>query len=535
MAERVAQWLIDRDFGQATPVMILSGNSIEHALMTLGCLTANVPAVPISPSFSLASQDHARLLHCVREVRPQLVFAQSGTSYADALAAIGDADGTIAVVTVDKAADGYAFADVIAAATTDAVRARRASITPDGVAKILFTSGSTGMPKAVPQTHRMLTAVLAGLDGLRDEEPEPDVIPESLEWMPWSHIAAGNINFNGVLQNGGILYLDEGRPLPGQFDATIRNLREVSPITFASAPIAFGLLADALEQDLDLRRSFFRNLRYMAYGGATLSNDIYDRLQALAIAETGFRIPLTTMYGSTETQGITMTHWATERVGLIGLPMPGMTLKLVPNGDKLEVRVKGASVMPGYLGDNARGATAFDDEGFYQLGDAVTFVDPSNPSQGLAFDGRVAEDFKLDSGTWVSVGTLRPALIAACSPYLQDAVITGHDRRWVGALLWPSAAAIETFKRKDGLDLVALAAALGARLAAHNASAGGSSRRIKRFVVMTQPLDPEAGEINDKGYVNQSAALRTRADVVDRLYQTPLAAGVMSLPAVITG
>lgn len=519
-AEAVAQSLIERGLDRDSAVLILSGNSIDHALLALGCLTAGVPAVPISPSYSLAA-DKARLLHCAQITRPDMVFAQSSQQFAGAIAALREACPEAEMVTVDGGGGTRGFATLLDSVPTGAVAARRDAIAPHDIAKILFTSGSTGLPKAVPQTHLMLTAVLAGLAGLRTEPTDPDLVPELLEWMPWSHIAAGNINFNGVVQSGGTLYLDEGRPVPGLFDATIRNLREVSPIHFASAPIAFAMLADALERDAGLRESFFRNLRYMAYGGATLSNDIYERLQAMAVAETGFRIPLTTMYGSTETQGITMTHWPTERVGLIGLPMPGITLKLVPNGPKLEVRVKGPSVMPGYLGDAARNAAAFDEEGYYRLGDAVKFVDAADPRQGLLFDGRVTEDFKLDSGTWVSVGTLRPEIVAACNPYLQDAVIAGQDKNYVAALLWPSAAALQAFAAGDALDIDALAAELSQRLVLHNAGAGGSSRRIERFAIMTEPLSLSGGEINDKGYVNQSATLASRAEAVADLYRDP--------------
>jgi len=274
-----------------------------------------------------------------------------------------------------------------------------------------------------------------------------------------------------------------------------------------------------MEGDPVLRAAFFRNLRYMGYGGATLSNDVYERMQALAIAETGQRIPLTTMYGATETQGITVVHWHTERVGLIGLPLPGITLKLVPNGAKLEVRVKGPSVTTGYHRDPERTAQAFDEEGFYKLGDAARFVDEADPAKGLVFDGRVTEDFKLDSGTWVSVGTLRPDLLAACSPWLQDALIAGQDRPYVGALLWPSAA---------GAAETALAARLAERIAAFNRAAGGSSRRISRFVILADPPSLDAGEITDKGYVNQRAGLERRAATAESLYVDPPPPGVTS-------
>jgi len=388
----------------------------------------------------------------------------------------------------------------------------------DSVAKYLFTSGSTGMPKCVPQTFGMMAGVIAGQEGLRSE-PANETPPETLEWMPWSHISAGNIGFNSVLWNGATIYLDEGKPLPGMFDTTIKNLLEVSPSLYGSAPVAFAMLADAMERDPALRRSFFSKLDYMMYGGATLSNDIYDRLQALAIAETGRRIPLTSMYGATETQGITIVHWLCEQGGLVGLPMPGITLKLVPNGSKLEVRVKGPTVASGYRGNPERTAEAFDEEGFYKLGDAVRFLDPENPAKGLAFDGRVTEDFKLHSGTWVSVGTLRPDLITACSPYIQDAVIAGQDKACATALFWPSPAGVQVFGQLPDL--------IRERLSAFNRAAGGSSRRIGRFIIMKEPPSLDAGEITDKGYVNQRCVQERRVALVAALYAEPPGEGVV--------
>lgn len=528
-SDNIAQALIDRGLGEGDAVLILSGNSTEQALLILGCMSAGVAAVPVSPSYSLASADHARLLHCAAVIRPAMVFAQSAAPFAPALAALRGAMPDIAVVTADGSGDTVPLAELGDAAAGPAVAARRDALRGDTVAKILFTSGSTGMPKAVPQTQAMMTGVIAGTGGLRAVPRDPSVVVELLDWMPWSHISAGNINFNGVINDAGTLYLDTGRPIPGQFDQTIRNLYEVSPIIFASAPIAFGMLADALERDAALRRSFFRNLIQMGYGGATLSDDLFDRLQALAITETGERIPITTMYGSTETQGITVTHWATERVGMIGLPLPGITLKLVPNGTKLEVRAKGPTVMPGYIGDPERSAAAFDEEGYYCLGDAVRFLDPDDPAKGLVFDGRVAEDFKLDSGTWVSVGTLRPDIVAACSPYVLDAVIAGQDRSFAAALLWPSAAARETFVVGGEFDAAAMAAAIAGQLADHNRGAGGSSRRIRRFLIATEPLSIADGEMTDKGYVNQRAVIERRADLIARLYREPAPADIVEV------
>ncbi|MCR5880904.1 AMP-binding protein [Phenylobacterium sp. J367] len=523
-ADGIAQWLLARGLTGADSVMVLSANSVEHALVMLGCYTAGVPIAPISPAYSLISSDHAKLKHCFATVRPKAVFVQNSDMFARAIETLKAVDPDLFFISVDGGNDTIPLSELTATEPTDAVEAAKAKLTHATVAKYLFTSGSTGMPKGVPQTHGMFAGVIAGQEGLRAEEPEPDLVPQALDWMPWSHISAGNIAFNGALWSGSTLHLDEGKPIPGMFETTIRNLYEVSPIVFGSAPVAFGMLAEAMERDPELRRSFFRNLRYMGYGGATLSNDIYERLQALAIEETGHRIPLVTMYGATETQGITVVHWITERVGLIGLPLPGITLKLVPNGSKLEVRVKGPTVTSGYHNDPEKTAAAFDEEGFYKLGDACRFLDADDPSQGLVFDGRVTEDFKLDSGTWVSVGTLRPDLVAACSPYVFDMVITGQDKPFAGALIWPSPAGMATLGEDP---LPKLVAALKERIAAFNATAGGSSRRIGRFVIMTEPPSIDAGEITDKGYVNQRATLERRHALVEGLYANPPGPGVV--------
>lgn len=523
-ADGIAQWLLDRGLTGSDSVMVLSANSVEHALVMLGCYTAGVPIAPISPAYSLISSDHAKLKHCFDTVRPKAVFVQNSDMFARAIETLRGLDPGLFFISVDGGDGTVPLSELTATDPTAAVEAARERLGHETVAKYLFTSGSTGMPKGVPQTHGMFAGVIAGQEGLRGEDPDPEVTPQALDWMPWSHISAGNIAFNGNLWGGGTLHLDEGKPIPGMFETTIKNLYEVSPFVFGSAPVAFGMLAEAMERDPELRRSFFKNLRYMGYGGATLSNDIYERMQALAVAETGCRIPLTTMYGATETQGITVVHWITERVGLIGLPLPGITLKLVPNGSKLEVRVKGPTVTSGYHNDPEKTAAAFDEEGFYKLGDACRFLDPEDPTQGLVFDGRVTEDFKLDSGTWVSVGTLRPDLVGACSPYVFDMVITGQDRPFAGALIWPSPAALATLGDDPFPKLVA---ALKARIAEFNATSGGSSRRIARFIVMAEPPSIDAGEITDKGYVNQRATLENRAALVESLYAEPPGPGVI--------
>ena len=527
--EGVAQWLLDQGLSADDSVMILSGNSIEHALMTLGAYGAGVPAAPVSPAYSLMSADHGKLKHCFDTVAPRVVFAQAGGLFDKAIATLRALRPDLLLVTADGAGEGAIAFDTVAATVPRDVAAQRERLTPATVAKYLFTSGSTGLPKGVPQTHAMMAGVIAGQEGLRLEEDEPGAVPDSLEWMPWSHISAGNISFNGVLWSGGTLWIDEGKPLPGMFETTIKNLYEVSPVVFGSAPIAFSMLAGAMEADPVLRAAFFRNLRYMAYGGATLSDDVYRRMQALAVAETGHRVPLATMYGATETQGITLTHWITERVGLVGLPLPGIALKLAPSGAKYEVRVKGPTVAAGYHKDPEKTAAAFDEEGFYKLGDAARFVDPEDPSKGLVFDGRVTEDFKLTSGTWVSVGVLRPDLVAACSPYVHDAVIAGQDKPFIGAMVWPSPAGLAALVADEGpgTPLDKLTEILRARIGAFNAAAGGSSRRVARVAILTEPPSIDAGEITDKGYVNQRATLERRAGLAAALYASAPVEGVI--------
>ncbi|EJL33647.1 acyl-CoA synthetase (AMP-forming)/AMP-acid ligase II [Caulobacter sp. AP07] len=526
--EGIAQWLLDQGVTADHSVMILSGNSIEHALMTLGAYGAGVPAAPVSPAYSLMSADHGKLRHCFDKVAPRVVFAQSGDLFEKAIATLKAIDPGLLLVTADGTGEGAHPFDAVAATVPVDVAAKRETLTPATVAKYLFTSGSTGMPKGVPQTHGMMAGVIAGQEGLRDDLRD-DEIPDSLEWMPWSHISAGNIGFNAVIWNGGTLWIDEGKPLPGMFETTIKNLYEVSPIVFGSAPIAFSMLAGAMENDPALRKAFFRKLKYMAYGGATLSDDVYRRMQALAVAETGHRVPLTTMYGATETQGVTVVHWITERVGLVGLPLPGIALKLAPSGSKYEVRVKGPTVASGYHKDPEKTAAAFDEEGFYRLGDAARFVDPQDPSRGLVFDGRVTEDFKLDSGTWVSVGVLRPDLVAACSPYVHDAVIAGQDKPYIGAMLWPSPAGLAALVAdpEPGTPLDKLGVILRDRIGAFNAAAGGSSRRVGRVAIMTEPPSIDAGEITDKGYVNQRATLERRASLAAALYASEPPEGVI--------
>ncbi len=527
-ANAVALALLDRGMGPEAPLLILSGNSIKHAVMMLGAMKARVPVAPVSVAYSLMSGDHSKLRHVYATVQPRMIFAEQGPLYARALAAIaGDGVEVVTALPVPDRDDVTRYESLISTAAGDVVAASVEKIHHGTIAKYLFTSGSTGMPKGVLQTHGMMCAVVAATEALREDEPEPDEVPQSLEWMPWNHISAGNIGFNSNLNAGGTIYLDAGKPLPGLFQETIRNLREIAPLVFGSAPIAFSWIADAMEKDAALRDHFFSKLRYAGYGGATLSQDIYERFQKLAIAATGMRIPLTTMYGATETQGVTVVHWITERVGLIGLPLPGITLKLVPNGAKLEVRVKGPTVTPGYLKRADLTAAAFDEEDFYGLGDAAKFFDENAPEKGLIFDGRVNEDFKLDSGTWVSVGTLRAQAVAAASPLIQDCVVCGHDKPFVALLAWPNlgvakdiAADSHRTTPDELINAPKVREFLRSRFAAHNSQASGSSSRIKRVLLMSEPPSIDGHEITDKGYINQRATLERRRKLADLLYES---------------
>jgi feruloyl-CoA synthase len=534
IVDAVTQGLLARGLGPDRPVMILSGNSLEHALMTLAAMQAGVPAAPVSTAYSLLSQDHAKLKYVCDLLQPGVVFVQSGRQFAKALAAL-PLDNVL-VVHVDDPADGIVsipFESLAATPATPAVDAAIASLRPDTVGKYLFTSGSTGMPKAVINTQEMMCANIVMMRQVRPRAADdPPVVV--LDWLPWNHTMGGNALFNSVLAEGGTLYIDDGRPLPGQFDETIRNLREISPTSYSNVPAGYAVLATVMEKDDALARSFFKNLKGLGYGGAALPDDLYERMQRLAVKHTGHRLVFGTGWGSTETAPTaTSTYWETDRVGLIGLPFPGVELKLVPAGPKYEIRVRGKLVTPGYYRQPELTRAAFDEEGFYRIGDAARFVDPDGPEQGLVFAGRVVEDFKLLSGTFVHVGGLRLAALSAATPVLQDAVVTGQDREFVGLLAWPNLAACRQLVGKPDATLAEVAAhpAVLTRvkdgLAEHNRANPGSSLRIARVLLLNEPPSIDGSEITDKGYINQRAVLDRRAAEVARLYADPPAAGVI--------
>ncbi len=520
----IAQALIDRGFGQSTPVMILSGNSIEHALMSYGAILAGAPATPVSPSYSTISTDFEKLRYVFDLVEPKMIFMQESAPFERALAAL-PLDG-VELVTVDGSM-GTPFAELLETRPGAGAEARFEEQHDDEVAKYLFTSGSTGMPKAVITTQRMMrvNAVMPRSVQQEHEDDEPGVL---LNWLPWNHCFGGNAILNNTLTSGGTLYIDGGRPVPGQFEETVANLREIAPTAYSNVPAAYPLLVDALENDDALAKNFFSRLRSLAYGGAALSQDIYNRMQDVALRTTGERIVFSSGYGATETAPTIMNvHWPTERMGLLGLPLPGIELKLAPTGQKMEVRVRGDCITPGYHKNPEKTAEAYDEEGFYRLGDGARFVNPDNPMEGLVFDGRVAEDFKLSTGTWVSAGKLRVQAVGASNGVLQDALIAGLDRDYIGILGFPNIPACRNVAGDPEMaveDLVrhpAVLERLAEGLREHNAGNPGSSTRVSRALLMVEPPSIDAGELTDKGYINQANALSRRADLVEKLYAEP--------------
>jgi feruloyl-CoA synthase len=524
--DALTQGLLDLKLKPESPVAILSGNSIEHALMTMAAMQARFPAAPVSPAYSLMSHDHAKLKYLFDLIKPAVVMVQDGPTFEKALKTL-PLDG-VTVIHVARPCEGIesiAFADLAATPVTKDVEQSIAQITPDTVGKLLFTSGSTGMPKAVINTQAMMCSNAAMMMQVRPRDPHG---PQAtyLDWMPWNHTMGGNALFNPVLTEGGTLYIDDGRPMPGMIEETLRNLREISPTYYANVPAGYAALAAAMEKDDALCRSFFKNLGLMAYGGARLPDDLYDRMQALAVRATGQRIVFYTGWGSTETAPTaTGTYWDTERVGLIGLPFPGVELKMVPCGSKYELRLRGINVTPGYFDQPDLTKAAFDDEGFYCIGDAGVFVDPDDPVQGIIFAGRVVEDFKLTTGTFVHVGSLRTDAIAAATPVVQDALVTGQDRAFVGLLAWPNLHACRQIvgnpdaSYEDVVKHPEVLACLKRGLEAHNSSSeGASSRRVARAMLMIEPASIDGNELTDKGYINQRAGLERRAALVQRLY-----------------
>jgi feruloyl-CoA synthase len=512
-AEGIAGTLIREGWAER-PVLVLSDNSIDHALLMLGAFLAGVPVAPISPAYCLRSRDFERLRFVANKLRPGLVYAESRAPFHAAIDALAlDAP----VVSGGETKEGLWLRDFFDEPPGD--RARERAIGPQSVAKILFTSGSTGRPKGVLNTHGMLTSnqqALAQAWPFLREHP-----PSLVDWLPWSHTFGGNHDFNLVLFHAGTLLIDDGKPTPELVGRTVANLRRLPPSLYFNVPAGFAALVPLLESDQALRDLFFSRLELVFYAGAALPNDLWRRIVALSERARGERVFMTTAWGSTETSPLaTSAHFALEAAGNIGVPVAGVTLKLVPNGTKLEVRVKGPNVMPGYLDDPELSAAAFDEEGFYCIGDAVKEIDVRDPSRGLAFDGRVAEDFKLTTGTWVNVGKLRTGLLAACSPALSDLVIAGQDEDFIAVMAWPSAPGCKALGADDPVHDRRVRDHVRAAIERWNAEHPGRSTAIGRVLLLAEAASIDAGEITDKGYVNQRATLERRANEVERLYAT---------------
>ncbi len=499
----VAQALLDRPVSTERPVTVLSGNDIEHGLIELGAMYAGIPYAPVSTAYSLVSTDFGKLRHIFGLLTPGLVYAADAKAYRKALDAVLPPDAEL--ITSET------FSRLSATHATEAVDRAYARATPDTVAKILFTSGSTGIPKGVINTQRMLASnqeMVRSILAFTDEDP-----PILCDWMPWNHTFGGNHDFGWVLYNGGSLYIDEGRPTPGGIETTIRNLEDVRPNVYLNVPKGFEALLPFLRGRPGFRAKFFSRLKMFYYAGAGISQPVWDELQRHAREEIGEEILMFTGLGSTETGPAALFPGKDlRRAGDVGLPAPGVELKLVPVEEKLEMRLRSPSVSPGYWRQPDLTAAAFDEEGFYKIGDALRFVDPNDVQKGFAFDGRLAEDFKLSTGTWVSMGPLRARFLAHCSPYAQDVVIAGHERDDVTALIFPAHDACK------GMTPEQVRALFERLLRDLSVLSTGSSNRIARAMIVTEPLSIDKHEVTDKGSLNQGAILRNRAVLVEELY-----------------
>jgi feruloyl-CoA synthase len=499
----IAQALLDRGLSTERPLAILSDNDIEHALLALACMHVGIAYVPVSSAYSLVSSDFAKLRYVIGLLTPGLVFAADGARFAKAVAA--------AIPPGTEVLHADQFAELEATPATAAVETAHGAVGPDTIAKFLLTSGSTGQPKAVINTQRMLCSnqqmLTQALPSLRQAPPV------LVDWLPWNHTAGANHNLGLVLNHGGTLYIDEGKPVPGLIEKTVRNLREVAPTIYFNVPRGYEALLPFLREDAELRKTFFSRLGLLQYAAAVLPQPVWQAYEELALQTCGERILWITGYGATETAPAVMfTNRGAARAGTVGLPLDGLEMKLAPVAGKLEARFRGPNITPGYWRQPELTRAAFDEEGYYRTGDALRFVDPADAQQGFEFDGRIAEDFKLGTGTWVSVGPLRARINAACSPLTQDVVITGHDRAWLGALVFLNAAACRDL-RADAIR--SYLQRVFDRLARE---ATGSSTLVARALIMEAPPSIDASEITDKGSINQRAVLQNRAALVERLY-----------------
>ena len=520
--DAIAQWLLDRGIARDRPILLLSGNSVAHALVKFGGMAAGVPACPVSANYGLMDANFTRLRHVVQLTRPGVVFVENAKPFARALEQVDFGDAVILTATPDDAPRGAeSLANVLATRVTDAVAERIAALRGDDHAAYMLTSGSTGPPKAVVQTYANIAANIA--QALQTIGTAAGWHGTTMDWLPWNHVS-GAFGKMLTMVAGGTLYIDEGKPVPGpMWQESLRNLREVAGSYYVNVPLGYQLLVEALEADEDLRRTFFRDLRVLLYGGAGLPQPIYERLQRLAVSTIGERIMLISAYGSTETtSGCLAIHFETDKVGL-GVPMPGIRVKLVPVDTRYEVRIAGPVVTPCYLRDPQRTAESRDEEGYYRMGDLAVFHDPQRPEQGLAFAGRLAEEFKLGSGTWVCGGQLRAELLKQLASLVDELVLCGEGHTSIGVLAWPNRTALESAGAQG------LRSTIRDRLAAHNVANPGASTSVRRLLLLQEPPNAGAHELSDKGTVNRSAVLMRRAVDVERLYAQPPAADVIKL------
>jgi feruloyl-CoA synthase len=527
-AQSIGQYLLDQGLSTERPLAILSENSLEHALLMIGAMTVGIPFCSVSTAYSLMSQDFGKLRHVIDTITPGMVYASDWAKYGKAIEAVVPRDVIVATNSVADRAESMpatiAFDHILTTPVTPAVQAAMQATDGDTIVKFLFTSGSTKLPKAVINTQRM---ICANQQQIHQSKPTVfDIPPVLVDWPPWNHTFGGNHDFFLVLFHGGTMYINDGKPTPALIGETIRNLTEIAPTVYYDVPIGFELLANEMKHNAALRKNLLSRVRMFFYAGAALAQPIWDSLYETQEQELGYRIPMTSGLGMTESSpfGLFVTHLEVK-AGDLGLPCSGMQLKLVPTGDKVEVRYKGPNITPGYWRNPEATQEAFDEEGFLCTGDAVKWIDDNNIHLGLKFDGRVAEDFKLATGTFVSVGPMRAKIIAAGAPYIQDAVITGLNLKEVGALLIP--ALIPCRKHLELPDSASLAdvaahpklqAAMQSMLNQLALSSTGSATRIARAVVLTDPPSIDKGEITDKGSINQRAVLKERDALVQALY-----------------
>ena len=519
-ARGIAAQLIGLGGDQSTPLLILSGASIEHFVVSWGAILAGVPYVPVSTNYSTVPPAFDKLQGVFEKSRPRFVWSECYTDQSDALNATGIMDADLIWLGEIDRPGGTPLTKRAEAEDESQIDARIRQLGRESVARYMFTSGSTGSPKGVIHTHGMIGDMLAARRILGEDDPNAES-PRVLDWMPWSHVGAGVLRLAFVMQLGGAVFIDDGKPVPGEFAKTVDNLKRVKPTSYSGAPLGWSMLVEALEQDESLALTFFAHVQSLAYGSAAMPPSTYERLQKLLVQYQGARKSMSTSLQSTEVAVGLSRYWPCEDQTVVGLPMPGATFKLIPVGDRYELRVKGAGVTPGYINDPERTAEAFDDQGYFKMGDAVSFANPDNPSQGLRFAGRIAEQFKLQSGTWVSAGSLRAQLVASCAPWVRDVVVCGVNEAFIGLLVWPNVAACSRLTEGDQEAASASSEVIEAirqGLSDHNAEHSGSSQRVERFLLLDEPPSVGDGEITEKGYVNQGLVQRRRNVWVRALY-----------------